>query len=56
MRIQTVANPSGVVGGQPAGQTQEHLKGTGTGGKGPSGAGSNANRGAEKGRVMPSGL
>ena len=53
MRIET-QNVAGVVGTQPAGQTQQHEKGTGTGGKQPTG--NNSNKGAERGRTMPSGL
>lgn len=54
MQIKTVANPATVVGGQQAGQTQQHEKTPGTGGKGPSG--SNSNKGVERGRTMPAGL
>jgi hypothetical protein len=56
MRIQTSANTPGVVGGQqiPAANTQQHDKGTGSGGKGPTGA-QGPNR-VEKGRTIPAGL
>ncbi len=57
MRIEPSAGAAGIVGGQQqqvAGKTQQHEKGTGTGGKGPSGAGG-GNR-VEKGRTIPSGL
>lgn len=56
MRIEPSANPA-AAGGQNqqiAGQTQQHEKGTGSGGKGSGGA-SSGNR-AEKGRVIPAGL
>jgi hypothetical protein len=55
MQIQGIQNAPNVVGGSvPAGQTQQMEKNIGGGGKGA--AGNNSNRGAEKGRVMPSGL
>lgn len=54
MQIQGVQNAPSVVGGQVAGQTQQMEKAVGGSGKGSSG--NNGNRGAEKGRVMPSGL
>lgn len=56
MQIKTIANPASVVGGtqQTAGNTQQHEKTPGTGGKGPSG--SNSNKGVERGRAMPAGL
>lgn len=55
MRINTLPSSAGVVGNQQAGPTQNHEKGTGTGGgQGPSGNGTN--KGVEKGRVMPAGL
>ena len=56
MRIQTAANAPGVVGGQqlPANNTQQHDKGTGSGGKGPTGQ-QGPNR-VEKGRTIPAGL
>jgi hypothetical protein len=55
MQIQGIQNAPNVVGGAvPAGQTQQMEKNIGGGGKGA--AGNNSNRGAEKGRVMPSGL
>ena len=55
MQIQTVANAPSVVGQQQqSGKSQQHEKTTGTGGKAP--AGSNSNRGAERGQVMPAGL
>lgn len=56
MQIQTPANAPGVVGGQqiPAANTQQHEKGTGTGGKGPTGT-QGPNR-VEKGRTIPAGL
>lgn len=56
MQIQTTANAPGVVGSQqlPATNTQQHEKGTGTGGKGPTGA-PGPNR-VEKGRTIPAGL
>ena len=55
MRIDTPGQQAGVVGAQQvAGQTQQHDKGTGSGGKGASGAGG-PNR-VEKGRAVPAGL
>lgn len=56
MQIKTAASSPGVVGGQqiPAANTQQHDKGTGTGGKGPTGGPGN-NR-VEKGRTIPAGL
>jgi hypothetical protein len=54
MQIQGIQNAPTVVGGQVAGQTQQHEKAMGTGGKQPTG--NNNNRGVEKGRVMPAGL
>lgn len=56
MRIEPSSNPaaSGGQNQQIAGQTQQHEKGTGSGGKGSGGA-SSGNR-AEKGRVIPAGL
>jgi hypothetical protein len=54
MQIQGVQNAPSVVGGQVAGQTQQMEKAVGGSGKGASG--NTGNRGAEKGRVMPSGL
>lgn len=55
MQIKTQPNAPSVVGAQqPAGQTQQHEKGTGTGGRPPTG--NNTNRGAERGRTMPAGL
>jgi hypothetical protein len=56
MRIQTPANTPGVVGAQqlPSTNTQQHDKGTGSGGKGPTGS-QGANR-VEKGRTIPAGL
>src|SRR6185369_14956468 len=56
MKIQTNgAAAAGVVGAQQIGvNTQQHEKGTGSGGKGTGGAGG-GNR-AEKGRTMPAGL
>ena len=53
MRIETSPNVQGVIGEQ-TGQNQQHEKGTGTGGK--NAVGNNGNRGAERGRTMPSGL
>ncbi len=56
MRIEPSSNPA-AAGGQNqqiAGQTQQHEKGTGSGGKGSGGA-TSGNR-VEKGRVIPSGL
>jgi hypothetical protein len=56
MKINTAGVGSGVVGAQQIGiNTQQHEKGTGTGGKGTGGASSGPNR-AEKGRTMPAGL
>lgn len=56
MRIQTSANAPGVVGGQqlPSQNTQQHEKGTGTGGKGPTGTQGPGR--VEKGRTIPAGL
>lgn len=55
MQIKTIGNPAAVVGGaQPAGQTQQHEKTPGTGGKGAQG--NNSNKGVERGRAMPAGL
>lgn len=55
MQIKTQPNAPSVVGAQqPAGQTQQHEKATGTGGRPPTG--NNTNRGAERGRAMPAGL
>ncbi|MBI4624986.1 MAG: hypothetical protein HY736_17435 [Verrucomicrobia bacterium] len=54
MRIKPVPNAPSVVGAQPAGQTQQMEKAIGRGAVSPSG--NNTNKGAEKGRVMPSGL
>lgn len=56
MRIEPSANApaAGSQNPQVAGQTQQHEKGTGSGGKGTGGAGS-GNR-AEKGRAIPTGL
>jgi hypothetical protein len=55
MQIQTMPNSPAVVGAtQIAGQTQQHEKTTGTGGRPPTS--SNTNRGAERGRTMPAGL
>jgi hypothetical protein len=57
MRIEQSATAAGVVGAQQqqvAGQTQQHEKGTGSGGKG-SGGSQGGNR-VEKGRTIPSGL
>ena len=57
MRIDPSSAQAGVVGGQQqqaAGHTQQHEKGTGSGGKGAGGAGS-GNR-VEKGRAIPAGL
>jgi hypothetical protein len=56
MQIKTVPNAPSVVGGaqQQAGNTQQHEKTPGTGGKGA--AGNNSNRGAERGRAIPAGL
>ena len=47
---------AGVVGSQQISvNTQQHEKGTGSGGKGPSGGAGGPNR-TEKGRTMPAGL
>lgn len=55
MQIKTQPNAPSIVGAQqPAGQTQQHEKTTGTGGRPPTG--NNTNRGAERGRTMPAGL
>jgi len=56
MQIKTSAAAPGVVGGQqiPAQNTQQHEKGTGSGGKGPSGAQGGGR--IEKGRSIPAGL
>lgn len=55
MRIDSTPPMAGVVGAQtPAGPTQQHEKGTGSGGKGS--AGGSGNKGVERGRTMPSGL
>ena len=57
MRIEPAANAPGVVGagGQKVSEsTQQYEKGTGSGGRGPSGVGG-GNR-VEKGRVVPAGL
>lgn len=55
MQIKTIPNPASVVGGaQPAGNTQQHEKTPGTGGKGA--AGNNSNKGVERGRAIPAGL
>lgn len=54
MRIKTIPNAPSVVGAQPAGQTQQMEKAIGKGAVAPTG--NNTNKGAEKGRVMPSGL
>jgi hypothetical protein len=56
MRIQTTPNSPAVVGAQQqaAPNTQQHEKGTGSGGKGPAGTGG-TNR-VEKGRSIPAGL
>lgn len=55
MRIEGAPPSSGVVGSQiPAGPTQQHEKGTGSGGKGAGGSG--GNKGVERGRTMPAGL
>jgi hypothetical protein len=57
MRIEQPAAQPGVVGGpqqQAAGHTQQHDKGTGTGGKGPSGTQGPGR--IEKGRSIPAGL
>jgi hypothetical protein len=56
MRIQTSSPSPGVVGAQQQAtvNTQQHDKGTGTGGKGP--AGGPGNNRVEKGRTIPAGL
>jgi hypothetical protein len=55
MRIDAGPPVPGAVGSQlPPGPVQQHEKGTGSGGKGASG--SNANKGVERGRAIPSGL
>lgn len=55
MQIKTIGNPASVVGAaQPAGQTQQHEKTPGTGGKGS--PGNNSNKGVERGRAIPAGL
>lgn len=54
MQIQGIQNAPSVVGGQVAGKTQQMEKAVGGSGKG--GTGNAGNRGAEKGRVIPSGL
>lgn len=55
MRIETSAPAADIVGAQtPAGPTQAHEKGTGSGGKG--GSGSSGNKGVERGRAIPAGL
>lgn len=56
MQIKPSANAPGVVGGQqlPQTNTQQHEKGTGSGGKGPTGT-QGPNR-IEKGRSIPAGL
>ena len=54
MQTKTVANASAVGGAQPAGQTQQHEKTPGTGGK--AAQGSNGNKGNERGRAIPAGL
>ena len=57
MRIEPSVNPGQLPGGQQgqiAGQTQQHEKGTGSGGKGSGGAQS-GNR-VERGKAMPAGL
>jgi hypothetical protein len=56
MRIQTSANSPGVVGAQqlPSQNTQQHEKGTGTGGKAPTGTQGPGR--IEKGRTIPAGL
>lgn len=56
MKIQTAGVGTGVVGAQQIGiNTQQHEKGTGSGGKGTGGASGGPNR-TEKGRTMPAGL
>lgn len=55
MQIKTIPNPASVIGGaQPAGNTQQHEKTPGTGGKGSQG--NNSNKGVERGRAIPAGL
>jgi len=55
MQIKSAANTPGVVGAQQLpGNTQHHEKGTGSGGKGPSGG--QGNNRVEKGRTIPAGL
>lgn len=57
MRIPASQSAAGVVGGQQQrieGNTQHHEKGTGSGGKGPTGV--QGNNRVEKGRTIPSGL
>jgi hypothetical protein len=57
MRIPASQDAAGVVGGQQqqaAGHTQQHEKGTGSGGKGTGGAGGPGR--VEKGRTIPAGL
>lgn len=56
MQIKAAAPPPGVVGGQQPiqGNTQHHEKGTGTGGKQPTGV--QGNNRVEKGRTIPAGL
>jgi hypothetical protein len=56
MQIKTAANAPGVVGSQQQiqGNTQHHEKGTGSGGKGPTGG--QGNNRVEKGRTIPAGL
>jgi hypothetical protein len=56
MQIKTSANSPGVVGAQqvPSQNTQQHEKGTGTGGKGPTGTQGPGR--VEKGRTIPAGL
>lgn len=56
MKIQTIPAAAGVVGSQQqiVGNTQHHEKGTGSGGKGPTGV-QGGNR-VEKGRTIPAGL
>jgi hypothetical protein len=55
MRIETASPQAGVVGAQQvAGNTQQHEKGTGTGGK--AAVGSQSGNRVEKGRAIPAGL
>ena len=55
MQIKTIPNPGSVIGGaQPAGNTQQHERTPGTGGKGS--PGNNSNKGVERGRAIPAGL